>query len=224
MAHPNGLFGVEAPEETPVGERHKRRGSVLPCGPRHDSSPEVLTEQLMPVADAEQGNAEVENLRSVLRRIRVVHTGGTAGEDDALRVRVTDLFDARIRGHDSGIHVQPSDPVRDQMRVLSSEVEDDEVIRSNHYTYPSSVCSASRQIVGSRRESNRSRIRDTDYTDISFTANRIASIRLFGLAIPLPAMSNAVPWSTEVRTMGRPRVMLTPRSKATSLAGMCPWS
>ena len=35
---------------------------------------------------------------------------------------------------------------------------------------------------------------------------------LCGLAMPLPAMSNAVPWSTEVRTIGRPSVTLTPES------------
>ncbi len=35
---------------------------------------------------------------------------------------------------------------------------------------------------------------------------------LCGLAMPWPAMSNAVPWSTEVRTIGRPSVTLTPES------------
>ena len=55
-------------------------------------------------------------------------------------------------------------------------------------------------------------------------ASRNASIRLVGLASPLPAMSNAVPWSGEVRTNGRPSVTLTPVSKASVLAGMRPWS
>ena len=40
----------------------------------------------------------------------------------------------------------------------------------------------------------------------------MASIRLCSLAMPLPAMSKAVPWSTEVRMIGRPSVMLTPES------------
>jgi len=34
-------------------------------------------------------------------------------------------------------------------------------------------------------------------------------MRLDGLALPVPAMSNAVPWSGEVRTNGRPSVTLT---------------
>ena len=33
-----------------------------------------------------------------------------------------------------------------------------------------------------------------------------------------------VPWSTLVRTNGRPMVMLTPCSMPSSLTGMCPWS
>jgi hypothetical protein len=53
--------------------------------------------------------------------------------------------------------------------------------------------------------------------------------------MPLPAMSKAVPWSTEVRMIGRPSVMLTPLSASqrpvagstlnpSSLTGICPWS
>src|SRR6185436_20618542 len=41
-------------------------------------------------------------------------------------------------------------------------------------------------------------------------ATRIASTMLSGLAVPLPARSKAVPWSTETRRMGRPTVTLTP--------------
>src|SRR5947208_822349 len=41
---------------------------------------------------------------------------------------------------------------------------------------------------------------------------------------PMPAMSNAVPWSTLVRKNGSPTVTLTPVSKPMSLIGMWPWS
>ena len=44
------------------------------------------------------------------------------------------------------------------------------------------------------------------------------------LALPVPAMSKAVPWSTEVRSIGRPSETLTAVSNATSLIGMWPWS
>ena len=35
-----------------------------------------------------------------------------------------------------------------------------------------------------------------------------------GRRVPVPARSSAVPWSTEVRTIGRPSVTLTPRAEA----------
>ena len=43
-------------------------------------------------------------------------------------------------------------------------------------------------------------------------------------ATPCQAMSNAVPWSTDVRMIGRPSVTLTPESKASSFIGPWPWS
>ena len=43
-------------------------------------------------------------------------------------------------------------------------------------------------------------------------------------ATPCQAMSNAVPWSTDVRMIGRPSVTLTPVSNASSFIGPCPWS
>ena len=55
-------------------------------------------------------------------------------------------------------------------------------------------------------------------------ARRIAAIMLSGLARPRPAMSNPVPWSGEVRTMGSPRVMFTPPQKSSIFTGIRAWS
>ena len=43
-------------------------------------------------------------------------------------------------------------------------------------------------------------------------------------AAPVPAMSNAVPWSTLVRITGSPTVTLTPASMPRTFTGPCPWS
>ena len=47
-----------------------------------------------------------------------------------------------------------------------------------------------------------------------------AAIRLVGSATPLPAISNAVPWSGEVRMNGNPSVTLTPPAKSIVLIGI----
>ena len=56
----------------------------------------------------------------------------------------------------------------------------------------------------------------------SATASLIASTMLTACALFCPAMSNAVPWSTDVRMNGMPRFTETDSSKPCTLMGMCP--
>ena len=58
----------------------------------------------------------------------------------------------------------------------------------------------------------------------SSTAAFMACTRLPPSATPCSTMSNPVPWSTEVRTNGRPSVTFTAWPKAASLTGIRPWS
>src|SRR6185437_2428559 len=58
----------------------------------------------------------------------------------------------------------------------------------------------------------------------SSMASSMAEIRLRGSARPVPARSSAVPWSTEVRRIGSPKVMLTAVSKPACLITGSPWS
>ena len=53
-----------------------------------------------------------------------------------------------------------------------------------------------------------------------FAATSMASIMLTGLAIPFPAISYAVPWSTEVLRIGRPFVTDMVRSKSRVFVAM----
>ena len=50
----------------------------------------------------------------------------------------------------------------------------------------------------------------------------VDSIRLTQPAMPLPAISKAVPWSTELRMKGRPKVRVTDFSKSSVLQAICP--
>src|SRR5207245_7851625 len=60
------------------------------------------------------------------------------------------------------------------------------------------------------------------FSEESSTARLIAAIMLSGRAIPLPAISNAVPWSGLVRGKGRPSVTFTPLWNACSFNGINP--
>jgi hypothetical protein len=55
-----------------------------------------------------------------------------------------------------------------------------------------------------------------------FAASKIASIILTALTLPVPAMSNAVPWSTEVLRIGIPFVMAIVLSKSSVFVAIWP--
>src|SRR5262249_4954493 len=55
-------------------------------------------------------------------------------------------------------------------------------------------------------------------------ASRSAAARLDGVALPVPAMSNAVPRCGAGRMNGRPSVTLTASSNAMVLIGISAWS
>ena len=55
-------------------------------------------------------------------------------------------------------------------------------------------------------------------------ASATAATRLPTSALPVPARSSAVPWSTEVRMMGSPSVTFTPAPKPTCFSTGRPWS
>jgi len=56
------------------------------------------------------------------------------------------------------------------------------------------------------------------------TARRVAAMRLPASARPVPARSSAVPWSTDVRMIGRPSVTFTAWPKPACLSTGRPWS
>ena len=65
-------------------------------------------------------------------------------------------------------------------------------------------------------------IRASSLFSASSTARFIAAIMLSGRAMPLPAISNAVPWSGLVRGNGSPSVTFTPLWNACSFNGINP--
>src|SRR5450759_466524 len=65
-------------------------------------------------------------------------------------------------------------------------------------------------------------IRSLNFENFAPAVN--ADFIVAGDAFPVPAMSKAVPWSTDVRRMGRPTVTETVSSKSNVFVAMWPWS
>src|SRR5262245_40563004 len=90
--------------------------------------------------------------------------------------------------------------------------------------------SGARQVIGDYEYSHH---RASFDRPVRRPAYSIASSKLASLAVPLPAWSNAVPWSTLARMIGRPSETLMPftlvqvrlagsKVKPRILTGMCP--
>ncbi len=75
-----------------------------------------------------------------------------------------------------------------------------------------------------RRETEPPRPGDPRPLHLSRAAIAMAARMGSASAVPVQAMSRAVPWSTDVRTMGSPAVMFTDFPKSTVFTGARPWS
>ena len=94
--------------------------------------------ELRAVADAEDRNAEVVETDGNRRGAVFIHGRGAAGQHDADRVHGFDLRE--VGGHRAGMDLAVdallADPARDQLRVLRSEIEDQNQLmrRCLHYS------------------------------------------------------------------------------------------
>ena len=86
---------------------------------------QMMRHQLHPVANAEHRNAERKNLRIELRRALVVNAGRPAGKDDALRLQRRDFLRRDVEANDLGIDLAFANPARDDLGVLRTEIEDE---------------------------------------------------------------------------------------------------
>ena len=127
VAHPDGGLGrVAAEERVRVGHGERGPAVFAGVGPAADFAAEVMGEELHAVADAEDGDAEVEQGRVELRGVRLVHARRPAGEDDALRVELPDAIGREIAADDLTEDVQLPHPPGDELGELRAEVEDED--------------------------------------------------------------------------------------------------
>ena len=87
-----------------------------------------MAHQLDAVADAQHGYSQVEDGRIGKGGLRHVDRGGAAGENDAFDTEFLDFRSRGVKAQDGRINVQFTDPARDDLSVLGSEIEDDDLL------------------------------------------------------------------------------------------------
>ena len=124
MAHPGRLRGRQvAEEQAPLAQRDGRLPELADAGVRHLAA-EGGRHRLHPVADAEHGDAEVEDARVDRRGARLVDRRRAAGEDDPDRVAGGELGRRRVVRHDLGVDPALAHAPGDELGVLGAEVDD----------------------------------------------------------------------------------------------------
>ncbi len=107
--------------------RHRDRGRAeLAVRGRSDGAAEAVRHQLHAVANAKHRHAEVEHCRIAYRGAGIGHALRTARQDDAGRLPVANRLDRRGRRPDFRIDRQLAQATCDELRVLRSEVENDD--------------------------------------------------------------------------------------------------
>ena len=118
---------------------------------------------LEPVADAEHGNAELEDAGIERRRPRLVHARRTTAQDDARGMLRGDLGGRDRVRHDLAVHAGLAHAASDQLRVLRAEVDDEHgglrCLRSRRT--PSSTGNASTSAIAPRHRAERGARRRT---------------------------------------------------------------
>ena len=87
---------------------------------------EGVAHELCAIADAEDRDPQVEDLLADVRGLLVVDTVGTAGEDDADRLARGELLEGGLVALDLAVDTALTHAPRDELVVLTAEVQDDD--------------------------------------------------------------------------------------------------
>jgi hypothetical protein len=121
VGHPHGQLGRK-----PFGQRSAgsaEGGLAELAGSAVDAAAETLRHQVHAVADAERRHAELEHAGVDLRRPVHVHGRRPAGQDQRDRVPATNLRGRGAMRHELRVDARLAHAARDQLRVLTAEVE-----------------------------------------------------------------------------------------------------
>ncbi len=89
---------------------------------------ERLAHELHAVADAEHGDAEVEDGGVALGRAFGVHARWAAGENQPFRGQFANAVGRDVVPHDLAVHVLLADAAGDELGVLRAEIENEHAL------------------------------------------------------------------------------------------------
>ena len=124
VAHEHVRRHGAAGKERERGVQRDGEYAVLALRARLDRSAAEMADELHPVADAEHGNAELQHGFVAGGGIVAVYAVRPAGEDDALRRHRADLLHGHFARTDLGIDAVLTHAARDQLFILSAEIQD----------------------------------------------------------------------------------------------------
>jgi len=124
VAHPGALARAEALEQTGRVPYLERRRPVLALPFGRDLTAEDVCHEVHPVADAEDGETAVEDLRIDRWRVLLIHARRTARQDHADHPARGELRGGHVVGEDLAVDTRLAHASRDELRVLGAVVED----------------------------------------------------------------------------------------------------
>ena len=131
MAHPGDALLRQPPEKPAGGVETGERLAVFPGGVvlgGGDLAAQAVGDQLTAVADAKNGDAQLENGRVHMGRALFVDAVGAAGEDETDGGEAADLLQGQIVGLDLAVNVAFAHPAGDQLVVLAAEIQDQDFL------------------------------------------------------------------------------------------------
>src|SRR3989344_4684069 len=117
-------YRLRAPEtgEKAVVVCPERCPSELPLFSFRDLAAEHVRHELVPIADAENGNIHIEDARIGTRASVLQYRRRTTGENDPRWLQCPYFSNRRIEGDDLGSNAEVAPPPRDEMRELAPEI------------------------------------------------------------------------------------------------------
>ena len=130
VAHPDRTARLDPAEKAAAVEDAEGGEPVFSLGRGPDLAAEEMGHQLEPVANAQDGDPEVEDPGLGMGSALLVHALGAAGQDDGSGSEFSQALDGGIEREDLGINAQLADFAGDELGGLGPEIKDEDLIHA----------------------------------------------------------------------------------------------